>query len=402
MDIFQRVFFAIGLASILAVVACSSDSTSSAEGENVPVHGKTVSGLAQKGPFLDGSTVTLYELDEATLEKTGKSFSGNVSGGRGEFSVPDVELASPYALLEVHGDFLRESSFSDSVTESMTLYALTRLGEREKVNVNLLSHLECRRVLRLVREGGLAFSDAKRQALNEILSAFGFETTDKNSEDLSIFGKTEEDAELLFLSARFSSIRDDVRMWTVSMDSLAGNFARDLEDGVWDDDSLRFGLAEGFPAETIRQRLNGWGYSDTIPDIEKYYEIFWQKVHAFPLCGNDNFGEVLMDSLTYSRYRISRTYICRDGGWEQLAYAETELGLCTESIEDSIGIVKGDHDRKFYQCKNETWTEISRDGYLGAMLGNCTEESENKTASLEDGEFGKTDYVCQNGKWEPI
>ena len=237
------------------------------------VRDKTVSGLAEKGPFLEGSTVTLYELDGKSLEKTGNSFLGKVEGDRGAFSIPDVNLASPYALLEVRGIF-RSECFSDA--DSITLYALTDLRDREKANVNLLTHFEYGRTLKLIREGK-TFSEAKAQALNEILSAFGFSKTGWNAEDLTIFGSRDEDAELLFLSTRFLSYS---LLHHIPMNSLVENFGRDMEDdGIWSDDSTKMGFANHeFPADMFRSEMESWQIADSIPDFEKCYRIFRESV----------------------------------------------------------------------------------------------------------------------------
>ena len=53
----------------------SAEETASSSSEPaVESKGRTISGVAQKGPFVAGSTVKLYELDEKTLTKTGKFF----------------------------------------------------------------------------------------------------------------------------------------------------------------------------------------------------------------------------------------------------------------------------------------------------------------------------------------
>lgn len=263
---FSRQFLTVGFALCSIFAACSSDSSSAGIS---PIRDKTIGGFAEKGPFLEGTTVTLYELDGKTFEKTGNSFSGKVEGKRGAFSIPNVNLASPYALLEVSGTFLGETAVD---YDSMTLYALTDLRNRENANVNLLTHLEYGRTLKLLREGK-TFSEAKTQALNEILSAFGFSKTDWNAEDLTIFGSRDEDAELLFLSARFF-----VYSFTTisSMDSVVENFVRDMEDdGVWNDDSTKMNFVYmQFPTGMIRGGMESWQIADTIPNFEKYYRIF--------------------------------------------------------------------------------------------------------------------------------
>lgn len=381
MDLFHRFFLIAGFASTVAFVACSSDSTSSTGNENPPILGKTISGLAEKGPFLDGSTVTLYELDSTTLEKTGKSFSGKVSGGQGEFTVPDVEFISPYALIEVRGSFMSEIDDSDTAT----LYALTRPDKRETVNVNLLTHLEYRRVLRLLKEG-LEFSDAKHKALNEILSAFGFDTTDKNSEDLSIFGKSEEDAELLFFSARFLSFSAAT---DVSLQSLIDSLVSDLEkDGVWDNDTLKFRLSEvEFPTGMIRQAMESWKISDTIPEIEKFHQTFWRNVHGLPKCESQNAGALFSDSFDLCPNH-GRSYICENGEWKSVS-EEVADTYALECSEDGA-IVSGNLiDTNYYVCDSDSFRLATpMEMKLGKGCSSYTEGDTLRSAY---------EYVC---KWD--
>ncbi|MBR2092286.1 MAG: hypothetical protein IJ905_18540, partial [Fibrobacter sp.] len=137
----------------------SSDKNSSSVNKNssssskFEMKNKTISGVAQKGPFLAESGVKLYELDQKTLAKTGRAFSGKVkSNGEGRFEVKNVELSSPYALLEVNGRFRNEVT-GDVSSNEITLRALVNLDGREEVNINLLTHLTYERILYLFGTG---------------------------------------------------------------------------------------------------------------------------------------------------------------------------------------------------------------------------------------------------------
>ena len=79
--------------------ACSSESAS---GGNEPFEG-SINGVSQKGPFLEGSSVVMQELEGKSLAQTGKSFRGKVINDRGDFSIENIALDYPYVLLEVNG-----------------------------------------------------------------------------------------------------------------------------------------------------------------------------------------------------------------------------------------------------------------------------------------------------------
>ena len=109
------------------------------------IKNKSITGVSQKGPFVTGSAVKVYELDGKTYAQTGKSFTGKISSDDGKFSVSSVTLASQYALLEADGYFRNEVTGEKSIGK-LTLNALTDLSDRKSVNINLLTHLEYERV----------------------------------------------------------------------------------------------------------------------------------------------------------------------------------------------------------------------------------------------------------------
>ena len=130
----------VGCLFLVAMLAACGDDSSTSGPDVVEVKNKTISGVSQKGPFVTGSSVKLYELDGRTYVQTGNVFPGKISSDDGKFSVPKVTLSSQYALLEASGYFRNELT-GDRSEGPITLNALTDLSDREKVNINLLTHL---------------------------------------------------------------------------------------------------------------------------------------------------------------------------------------------------------------------------------------------------------------------
>jgi uncharacterized protein (TIGR02145 family) len=101
-------------------LACSEgdkNAGGSTEVENeVAITNKTIVGVSQKGPFINGSTVTLYELNFETQAQTGKSFIGQIEDDHGSFSISKIELTSQYALLNANGFYRNEISGNISPT----------------------------------------------------------------------------------------------------------------------------------------------------------------------------------------------------------------------------------------------------------------------------------------------
>ena len=233
-------FVTAAIFGLLLLAACGGDSSSgsSVQPEPVAVKDKFISGVSQKGPFVSGSAVTLYELDGETYAQTGRNFTGKITTDDGKFSVPSVTIASQYALLEANGYFRNENTGEKS-SGTITLNALTDLSDREKVNINLLTHLEYERALYLVGTG-VSVSSAKKQAEGEILNAFGIKGEFANSEDLDIFSKGEGNAALLAFSVLM--LRD---LSEADLTVILTKFATDIEeDGSWDDETTKTKIAD--------------------------------------------------------------------------------------------------------------------------------------------------------------
>ena len=278
------------------------------EGKASSGSGKTISGVAQKGPFLAESGVKLYELDQKTLAKTGRVFSGKVkSNGEGRFEVKNVELSSPYALLEVNGRFRNEVT-GDVSSNEITLRALVNLDGREEVNINLLTHLTYERILYLFGTG-VDFAAAKKQAESEILKAFYIENEFENFEDMNIFGDSEEGGALLAISVfMLSGTRTDLAKF---LDSFVDDFK---EDGTWDDESTRYdsGIRRVFSAENvekIRNNIEDWKVG-SVPKFGKYILMIKCRFDGFSNCYEECDVEGAI-----TRKSTDEWNMCLDGAW---------------------------------------------------------------------------------------
>jgi len=197
----QTFFLAAGLSLALALtISCSDDGGSSnAIAGSDPIQKAKISGVSQKGPFIEGSTATLYELNDG-FGQTGRSFRDVITDDKGSFEIRNIELVSPFAMLEASGYYRNEVTGLVSAAP-ITLFAIADIREKDQVNVNILTHLEYYRVLSLVENEGKSVKEAKKQAQKEIFAVFGIDSDGfKDSEDMSIFGNTESDAALLAIS----------------------------------------------------------------------------------------------------------------------------------------------------------------------------------------------------------
>ena len=99
----------------------SSDTSSSEETNTSSSSAVTISGKVQKGPYVQGTEITVRELD-STMTPTGNTFTGTIDDNTGSFSIKGT-LTNKIAELSADGYYFNEVSGSLS-TAKLTLSAL--------------------------------------------------------------------------------------------------------------------------------------------------------------------------------------------------------------------------------------------------------------------------------------
>ena len=267
-------WMAIVLAGLLA--ACSDGRVAGGvtEDAGLAIKDLDVAGLAQKGPFVKGSAVTVQGVDCKTMKFTEEKFSGKVKSNKGDFDVDDVNLSASCALFEVSGYYLNEVSGEKS-SDKLTLHAITDLNDRKSVNINVLTELEYERVMKLVSEEKMSFDDAKMQAEKEVLASLGVMDRFESFEGMSIYEKGEGNATLLATSVLLQSDLDAEKL-AGRMDDIASSITK---NGEWNDEKAKAEMADWASTaksdgkyEAVRKNLEKWSGSDEIPDFEKVIE----------------------------------------------------------------------------------------------------------------------------------
>lgn len=275
-------------------------------------------GVAQKGPFAAGSSVLVHELKgDKNLTKTNRFFDGMITSDDGKYSISNISLASPYALLEANGYYLNEVGSSRAYTTSpIKLYAYTDLSDRKKANINVLTHLEYFRVRELMAnsDGTLKLTDAKKQAQKEIFAAFGIDAKNFDaSEDLNILGTSDQSAALLAVSVLVKLYVGDSKL-TARLTQIGQDIAK---DGKWNDAALRASIADladsadlgedRYSVNTtlpkIRSNASDWG---NVPDFEKYVRNFWYNEYGLGACNESNKNVVARDTNSKSAHYASK------------------------------------------------------------------------------------------------
>ncbi len=281
--------------------------TLEADSERVPVSLDSLTGYSQKGPFLKGSTVYLYELsDGRTLKQTNGNFTSNITRDDGRYKFTARDLASQYAMIVVEGNYRNEVTGEPS-NAPIRLKALTDMRKRSDANINLLTTLEFDRVYHLVTRGDkkgnkLTVKQAKKQAQTEILAAFHIELDgNTDAEDMDVFGATDADAALLAISILLQGDGSET-----DLSVLLTAIANDMEkDGEWNDTAAKVkiadwaAMADGMGRlEDFRKNVTGWGLSDTVPVFEKFVRKFYTMETGLGKCGSEDIPVGTVKSIT--------------------------------------------------------------------------------------------------------
>ncbi|MCF8370433.1 MAG: hypothetical protein K9H64_02345 [Bacteroidales bacterium] len=260
---------------ILLVATFLSSCTNKDDGNLTPYKTEKISGVSQKGPFLNGSSLTIFELD-GSFDQTGKSFITQITDNSGSFELDNISLLTQYAKLKADGYYFNEVKNINSLGP-VSLFALSDLSNSSTININLLTTLELSRVEYLISNGS-NFNDAKHQAQQEILSMFFIsKPTMAASELLDISVNGDDNAILLAISLIIQGFRADAEL-----SQLLGDISNDIRtDGILNSQSLSSALINDvtlFDTVQIRNNIenkyNSLGITTVIPHFEPYIKQF--------------------------------------------------------------------------------------------------------------------------------
>ena len=359
-------------------VNTSAVDDSTAEPRMVGAH---LVGIAEKGPFRYGTSVKLIELDSTQhLADSKRTHKTCILNGDGNYSFDSVDFVSPYLRVKASGYFRNELTGGLS-SKPVTLEAVVDVTEKDTVNVNILTHMEAPRVLKLVENSGnnQPIRAVKAQALRDILSSFDIQwekssgsgstgggngggfggwnfggqqqqtlTTDgRFAEDIGLFDGDEYSGALLAISIMMQRKGSGSEMLSYA----AGIADRIKGNGNWDDNNAKADLADWLMVldtsgsyATIRNNIASWNLGE-VPAFEKHLKRFWSRAYNFGDCNAQNADTVKCISNSLS------AYFC-GGGYDQpgptvrfICDANThEWRAATDIEKDTYGFGKGEYD----------------------------------------------------------
>ena len=258
---------------LLAVLSCEKAENgqgNNQEPEKPTPASYTVAGKVEKGPFVQGSSITMATMD-AKLNATGKNYTATITDDAGTFSFGTQEFDSQYARLTASGYFFNEVK-GELSKGTLTLSAIVDLSNKKSVNVNLLTHLESMRIQKLISTDGKSFADAVKQAQNELLTCFEFQQfASTDASQFSITSGTDEAAALILISSIIQMDRSEAQI-TEWLSRLASDFAEDGQfsdankEQIFKDRELLYaGLSE--ISQNVVKRYSELGIYVTVKDI---------------------------------------------------------------------------------------------------------------------------------------
>lgn len=194
--------FSLVALSLFAAGCSDNDVAGGSSGDMgfTAVVNKKIAGVTQKGPFVKGSSIVLKEVSaDRNLEPTGREFFAMTRSSKGDFKIDSLNLVSQYVRLTATGYYERETTGKNSECQ-ISLNALSDISYRDTVNINVLTHLEFGRTIRLIKDGK-TYDDAKKQAYGELMKLFHYDELYENAENLDITHDGEADKALKNISS---------------------------------------------------------------------------------------------------------------------------------------------------------------------------------------------------------
>lgn len=321
---------------------------------------KTIQGSVEKGPFVRGSTITIYELNN-NLIPTGRSFQSEIRDDKGSFSVPDIDLISDYVQLSVNGFYFNEVR-GESSSSPITLNAIANVGEDKSVHVNVLSHLEEKRVRTLISKEKKTFNEAKKQALKEIYAVFFVKGSSSatNSEAISLIHGDKDASVLLGISAALlnAAQSDDPKSIDANLTEILSKVSGDLENDGLVDESMKQSLKDALEslnaesiAENVKSKYEDLNTSGIDFDLEGTFDVefkgenepveevleedeFWNTEEAIKMAYNALLSETVKTFENY--FKLEGLYSNTISGLPQHEFYRHQVSASSSNIQNTF------------------------------------------------------------------
>lgn len=233
----------------------------------------SVSGAVQKGPFIQGSSITIQPLNEK-LKPIGQMYTTQTTNDAGMFEIDNVH--SKYAEIIATGYYFDE--VEGEISSSMlTLRSIADIEDNSQKNVNLLTTITYNRIKNLVSNDGKSVTEASCQAEKELFTALGIPENIQPSVScgaMNISNSGEENGLLLAITIVLQNGRS-----VGELSEYIAKFSSDLaDDGTIQQELLQklsiYGFHSSFYEEIVIpnlvERYNSLGIECSIPNFSQY------------------------------------------------------------------------------------------------------------------------------------
>ena len=149
------------------------------------------------------------------------------------------------------------------------------------------------------------------------------------------------------------------------------------QEGSWNDSITRAAIADWACERKqrnmyaiIRENILGWGYTDSLPDFEKYVNQFWADNYGLGKCSDSNKGDTAQNTNSLST-RTGETFACDGSNWKS-----TDISL----YKGVFGTLTDERDGQTYRT---------------VKIGEQVWMAENLNYNYQ---IGKTRSFCFNGE----
>lgn len=240
-----------------------------------PTEYTVAEGVAQKGPLLRGSWISINELSPTTLQPSGGSFSFEVADNFGTFKPAATIFTKQYLESTALGYFLDELTGKPSA-DVVILRSLTNLSTDRAVNINVLTDLANARVRSQVTRttSPVTFSIARATAQRDVLRPFfiyngrdlmpGGTTQPASFGELDLSKNRNADQVL----AAISAVVTQIGKTGGGINQFINQFEADLADDGVLNNSPRFAVA---PASQINAAVKAVDWSKVASNLNTFY-----------------------------------------------------------------------------------------------------------------------------------
>ncbi|WP_416864158.1 MAG: hypothetical protein ACMVP2_15370 [Imperialibacter sp.] len=324
---------------------------------------QTLNGNVFKGPFIKGSLLTFYEMNNEFF-LTGRSFTSAIKDEYGSYELKFSNAKGKLFQVVVDGFYWNEVTGFNS-SSKINLSGVFRMDSLTAINVNILTHLEKPRVEYLV-ETGLSYDSAKLQALNEVLGIFEIENPGASrAEDIDLSQAGEIGKIAFSVSTLLQGFRTESEISEILTD-----MSNDLkEDGVISDISLGNDL------------MTHLSYIDTSSVKQGFINKFQNTIDSQVLSKLDfsyltQFASKTLyvkdyDLIKYDQYLVlyNRVNLLYDGLSNVSSSSSVGIGsrVLSDGMSLKVTIEKasdGTYPTNWYFGASETWTYDIVDGII--------------------------------------